>query len=329
MTHHDTRESYDQIARWLEENDTEVDWEALMKSDWWVGPADWVPPPKWSMPSFPRQITPQIVTNLLLAQANHGVEILGWPEMAPRGAGGVTPAAGGAAATGPSPWEKFLETLANLRIQKVAIQLITREERRQLVRMAWIEEELRKREVEWNRERVRRQDRGVARARVRRREEKRLRTAAGRGNREAIEELERRGVGSEEELGRWKAGLAMRVARCKAMRKARKKEVSIFWPGGEAMKKKKEEEIREGVVVEEGLVGKRAIELEVVRVGPNPRILTCRYHSGSGEERVCKVRVREVKKFRKGMKLEMEEPVGDNGEVWEYEGKLPRWLGRW
>ena len=82
MNFHDNRETYAQIAQWLEENDTEIDWDEVMKSPWWVGPPDWVPPPKWSMPnrisSYPRPLTPQMVTNLLLAQENGGLEIPFW-----------------------------------------------------------------------------------------------------------------------------------------------------------------------------------------------------------------------------------------------------------
>jgi hypothetical protein len=321
MNHHDTRGEYDRIARYLEECEVEIPWEEVMKSDWWVGPPDWVPPPKWSLPKpFPSPIPPQTVTKLLLAQVNDGLRIPCWPgegENAGLGGEGVDPGPAGAAATDHSPWKKFLATLAELQLQQVTIKLITPEERRQLVRMAWIEEELRKREVEWNRERVNRQSRGVAKARLRRRETKRLKTAAGRGNREAIEELERRGEASEEEIGEWKEGLAERVARCKAMRKARKVR-SIFWPGDEMKKKKEVEEVEES----------KKRELEVVRVGPNPRVLTCRYVL-RGEERNCLVRVKSVAKFRRGMKFEMEEPGGVDGELWEYGGVLPRYMGRW
>jgi hypothetical protein len=343
MNYHDTRDEYDAIARYLEENDTEVDWKAVMESDWWVGPADWVPPPKWSLPKpFPSPISPQTVTNLLFAQVTDGLRIPCWPgesavspvqtlsdlprvetadsqPNAPGGAG-VEPAAAAGAGTGPTSWKKFLATVAELQLQQVTISLVTPEERKALVRMAWIEEELRKRDVEWNRERVQRQNRGRARARLRRREAKRLRTAAGRGNREAIEELERRGEASEEEIGKWKEGLAERVARCKAMRKARKVK-SLFWPGDDEMKKTKAKEVEEEV-------DDRKRELMVTRVGPNPRILTCSYESG-GEEFTCLVRVKDVKKFKRGMKFEMEEPGGNNGEAWEYSGKLPRMVGRW
>jgi hypothetical protein len=89
------------------------------------------------------------------------------------------------------------------------------------------------------------------------------------------------------------------------------------------------------VAGEEGMVGegvKRGIEreLEVIRVGPNPRILTCRYWE-LASERVCKVGVKSVANFVRGMKFVMREPVNEleYAGVWKYEGKLPRIKGRW
>lgn len=326
MTFHNTRGEYDRIAKYLEESETEIPWEEIMKSDWWVGPADWVPPPKWSMPRpFPRPITQQMVTNLLLAQENQGLRVP-WPpgegENAAPGGEGVEPAPAAAAATGPSPWKKFLQTLEKLELRTVTFKLVTPEERKQLVRMAWIEEELRKRETETNRERVRRQKDREADGRIRRRGIKRLYRAAGLGSKEAIEELKRRKKASEEQIERWEGKLAAKVARCEEMRKA-KKVKSIFWPGDEMKKTNKVEKAE----VEE--VDDRRRELEVTRVGPNPRILTCRYFL-KGVEYSCLVRVKEVAKFRRGMKFEMEEPEGGGVEgPWEYSGKMPRILGRW
>jgi hypothetical protein len=71
-------------------------------------------------------------------------------------------------------------------------------------------------------------------------------------------------------------------------------------------------------------------ELEVIRVGPNPRILTCRYRE-LASERVCKVWVKDVRNFVRGMKLRMEEPIDEleYAGVWRYEGPLPRRKGRW
>ena len=185
MNFHDNRGMYDDIAKWLEENDVEVDWEAIMQCKWWVGPKDWVPPPKWSVPApFPSRLTPPIATKLLFAQWWNGLHIR--PELsdpldeyvAPRisehqtvvprnhqqrGGEGVDPELPGDAATGPFSWKIFLKQIAAIdKIEVIELKLLKVEERKALVRMAWIEEELRKREVEHNRERVRRQLRGEA-----------------------------------------------------------------------------------------------------------------------------------------------------------------------
>jgi hypothetical protein len=86
---------------------------------------------------------------------------------------------------------------------------------------------------------------------------------------------------------------------------------------------------------EEGMVGervKRGIEreLEVIRVGPNPRILTCRYKE-LASERTCKVGVKSVANFVRGMKFRMVEPIDEleYAGVWRYDGRLPRVKGRW
>jgi cellobiose-specific phosphotransferase system component IIB len=71
-------------------------------------------------------------------------------------------------------------------------------------------------------------------------------------------------------------------------------------------------------------------ELEVIRVGPNPRILTCRYKE-LASERTCKVGVRAVANFVRGMRFKMVEPIDEleYAGVWRYEGALPRLKGRW
>jgi hypothetical protein len=58
--------------------------------------------------------------------------------------------------------------------------------------------------------------------------------------------------------------------------------------------------------------------------------LTCRYKE-LASERVCKVGVKRVANFVRGMKFKMVEPVDEieYGGVWRYEGKLPRLKGRW
>ena len=105
---------------------------------------------------------------------------------------------------------------------------------------------------------------------------------------------------------------------------------------------KKEEKVKENgkgeikfeeLEVVEATEGKeRGIEreVEVVRVGPNPHLLTCRYQE-LASERECRVRVKSVSNFVRGMKFRIREPIGEEEykEPWEYEGKLPRAKGRW
>jgi hypothetical protein len=67
-----------------------------------------------------------------------------------------------------------------------------------------------------------------------------------------------------------------------------------------------------------------------MRVGPNPRIIVCRYWE-LASERICKVAVKSNAKFVKGMKFRMREPIRDEDyrEPWVYEGAIPRIKGRW
>jgi hypothetical protein len=385
MNFHDNRGMYDDIAKWLEENDVEVDWEAIMQCKWWVGPKDWVPPPKWSMPSpFPSRLTPPTATKLLFAQWWHGLHIrpeLGDPlddyvpprtprtprTTSQRGGEGVDPGAVGEAATGPSWWKIFLKQIAAIdRIEIIELKLIKPEERKQLVRMAWLEEELGKREIEHNRERVRRQLRGEAVSYMSRKAIPRLIDRANKGSLESIAELERRGW-DREEISRWRE-LAMRKAdrarelaikRMEAsgrvfnreVKMKKEKKVKEGEAGGGLGSEVKEERIfiGDGQEVEvsglpagwvEETAGKEVDlepvkagierELEVIRVGPNPRILTCRYKE-LASERVCKVGVKTTANFVRGMRFRMVEPIDEleYAGVWRYAGALPRAKGRW
>jgi hypothetical protein len=72
-----------------------------------------------------------------------------------------------------------------------------------------------------------------------------------------------------------------------------------------------------------------AVEVEVMRIPPNPRLLICRYRAVS-EERRCVVRVGRNANFRPGMKLLVKRPaVGADIEPWKYDGSLPRRPGHW
>jgi hypothetical protein len=71
------------------------------------------------------------------------------------------------------------------------------------------------------------------------------------------------------------------------------------------------------------------IELQILRVAPNPRLVICAYRGGS-EERRCIVRVGRNTNFRRGMKLLVKRPGnGTETETWAYDGLLPRRTGRW
>ena len=71
------------------------------------------------------------------------------------------------------------------------------------------------------------------------------------------------------------------------------------------------------------------VELEVLRIPANPRMILCRYWAGN-EERRCMVRVGRNANFRRGMKLLVKRPAaGAEAEPWAYDGSLPRRPGRW
>src|SRR5260221_12440500 len=71
------------------------------------------------------------------------------------------------------------------------------------------------------------------------------------------------------------------------------------------------------------------IELEILRIPPNPRMVVCAYWAVSGESR-CMVRVGRNANFKPGMKLLVKRPAnGMEAEPWTYDGLLPRRPGRW
>ena len=72
------------------------------------------------------------------------------------------------------------------------------------------------------------------------------------------------------------------------------------------------------------------IELEVVRLALNPRMVICAYRTG-GEEVRCLVRVGRNGHFVRGMKLSVQEPKDPSArsEPWPYAGPLPRRRGHW
>ena len=71
------------------------------------------------------------------------------------------------------------------------------------------------------------------------------------------------------------------------------------------------------------------IELKIVRVPANPRMVICAYRAVSGERR-CLVRVGRNANFKPGMKLLAKRPAaGAEADSWTYNGLLPRRPGRW
>jgi hypothetical protein len=71
------------------------------------------------------------------------------------------------------------------------------------------------------------------------------------------------------------------------------------------------------------------IELEIVRIPPNPRMVICRYRATSGE-RLCLVRVGRNTNFRQGMKLVVKRPAnGMEAQPWPNDGVVPRRPGQW
>lgn len=72
------------------------------------------------------------------------------------------------------------------------------------------------------------------------------------------------------------------------------------------------------------------VEVEVLRIPPNPRLVICRY-CVSGEQRRCMVRVGRNLNFVPRMKFLVAEPrdLVARARPWEYSGPLPRRRGRW
>jgi hypothetical protein len=72
------------------------------------------------------------------------------------------------------------------------------------------------------------------------------------------------------------------------------------------------------------------VEVEVVKLCLNPRLVMARYKEGT-VERVIKVKVGVNRNFRSRMKLALERPVDWESRVlpWEYRGRRPRLPGRW
>jgi hypothetical protein len=70
------------------------------------------------------------------------------------------------------------------------------------------------------------------------------------------------------------------------------------------------------------------VTMKVTRNVPNPRLLQCVYWDESGVERKAFVKVGRNQNFVVGMTLEAIRPARES-EPWLYQGRLPRFRGRW
>ena len=73
--------------------------------------------------------------------------------------------------------------------------------------------------------------------------------------------------------------------------------------------------------------GSGKLMVTVLRVCANPRVVLCAYSEGGTEYRVL-VRVGRNVNFIRGMEFEAQRGQ-KAGEPWGYEGRLPRFRGRW
>jgi hypothetical protein len=71
-------------------------------------------------------------------------------------------------------------------------------------------------------------------------------------------------------------------------------------------------------------------QLRIVRVGPNPRMVSCEYFE-LAQRRTCTVLVKRNDKYIRGMRLSVAEPVDELefSRPWVYRGPAPRRRGRW
>jgi hypothetical protein len=75
--------------------------------------------------------------------------------------------------------------------------------------------------------------------------------------------------------------------------------------------------------------GAEKVEMKVLRICPNPRLVECSYVE-EGVERRALIRVGRNANFRPGMKLVVKRPAnGAEAEPWAYDGSMPRRPGHW
>ena len=218
----------------------------------------------------------------------------------------------------PAEYIRLLEALSKP-VQRIEIRLLSAWERLAIAKWGRIEEYL-----EGRKKRKRFEQKAeLKRKKKHAQRYERLRDNGGRMPNglvlASVEELEHRAMEEERKGDRM---AYMRASRWWNQAEIRRREI-------EMAKKKNEvyaEEIPElGEGEKEESRTRPEVELEVIRVGPNPRIVVCRYKI-LAEELIVKLKVKANLKFIRGMRIRM---VEQEGEEWEYTGSLPRHKGRW
>lgn len=233
------------------------------------------------------------------------------------GAGGDDPRPAATAETGPCVeknlfYVRLLESLANIKVHWITLSQLSWGERMAVARWAQIEEYLSEKKRKGHIGRVV----GARRKRI-------ARERAGVvGKYMGVEELERRALEFEGRVRGEGKVAEMQAVRYWKLAERRRKEIAAVKKKLGQMEVVHEED--DGVGIERE--GERPeVEMEVVRVGPNPRVLVCRYKV-LAEERIVKLKVKSVEKFIRGMRIKM---VEQEGVEWEYRGTLPRRKGVW
>ena len=132
---------------------------------------------------------------------------------------------------------------------------------------------------------------------------------------------------------KWRtAKAALRAARAETEAEAKKRQREIKESAAKAATTATANEEREQEALSELATGALAkgdkVTMKVTRIVPNPRLVQCVYWDESGVERKVFVKVGRNQNFVVGMTLEAIRPARES-EPWVYQGRLPRFRGRW
>ena len=132
---------------------------------------------------------------------------------------------------------------------------------------------------------------------------------------------------------KWRtAKAALRAARAETEAEAKKRQREIKESAAKAATTATANEEREQEALSELATGALAkgdkVTMKVTRIVPNPRLIQCVYWDESGVERKAFVKVGRNQNFVVGMTLEAIRPARES-EPWVYQGRLPRFRGRW